>query len=113
MTDQRRDPFASLDQFKPKESEQRAVNNEDIDKISKDNGFLSREARPEKPGKRARFNSGVPKKQLNVKVTEKCFERFYEMAESRDIRVLGDLVEMALDALEQQEQGSSIRRTDK
>ncbi|NJP03476.1 stability/partitioning determinant [Pseudomonas sp. hsmgli-8] len=101
-TDKRVDPFANLGSFKPKGDSQRPTNTEVIEKISKDNNFPSREASESKAPKRTRFNSGEPKKQLNIKVTESCHQRFYEMAESRGIRVLGDLVNLALDALEQQ-----------
>jgi hypothetical protein len=102
MTEDRVDPFAniSLGNFKPKSDMQRPADTEVIEKISKDNNFPSRAPQEAKPSKRARFNSGVPKKQLNIKVTEACYDRFYEMAESRGIRVLGDLMTMALDALE-------------
>lgn len=105
MTEDRVDPFAniSLGSFKPKSETQRPADNEVIEKISKDNNFPSRAPHEEKPLKRGRFNSGVPKKQLNIKVTEDCYDRFYEMAESRGIRVLGDLMSLALDALEKVE----------
>ena len=105
MTEDRVDPFAniSLGSFKPKSEIQRPADNEVIEKISKDNNFPSRAPHQEKPLKRGRFNSGVPKKQLNIKVTEDCYDRFYEMAESRGIRVLGDLMCLALDALEKVE----------
>lgn len=103
MTDKRIDPFANLGSFKPKGEEQRPADIEVIEKISKDNNFPSRAAPEVKPGKRARFNSGTPKKQLNIKVTEACHDRFYEMAEARGIRVLGDLVNLALDALEERD----------
>ncbi|AVB23419.1 MULTISPECIES: hypothetical protein [Pseudomonas syringae group] len=103
MTDKRIDPFANLGNFKPKGEEQRPADVEVIEKISKDNNFPSRAAPEAKPVKRARFNSSSPKKQLNIKVTKPCHDRFYEMAERRGIRVLGDLVSLALDALEERD----------
>ncbi|MDX9668606.1 stability/partitioning determinant [Pseudomonas sp. P5_152] len=101
--DTRVDPFASLGQFKAKpkvsESEQNLVQ-EDIEKISKDNGFPSREPQPaeEKPAKRARRKFAEPRVQLNIKATQEGYDRFYEMANERGIR-LGDLLDQALDAL--------------
>lgn len=106
MTEQRVDPFASLslDSFKPKDDNQREADKSVIEKISKDNNFPSREAPEEKPAKRARFSSSPPKTQFNIKVTEECKERFYRMAEARGIRALGDLMELAMDALEEKDQ---------
>ncbi|SEE90615.1 stability/partitioning determinant [Pseudomonas coleopterorum] len=103
MNDKRIDPFANLSSFKPKAEDRKHVDNEVIEKISKDNNFPSREAPQVTPAKRARFNSGAPKKQLNIKVTEACHDRFYDLAEKRGIRVLGDLVTLALDALEEKD----------
>lgn len=101
VQEERSDPFASLSDFKPKspevEGKGRALD-KDIQKISEDNGFLSRQA---KPSKRPRFNSSGPKEQLNIKVSRECHERFYEMARTRNIRVLGDLIEQALEALDE------------
>lgn len=103
MTETRVDPFSNLSSFKPKGDSQRPADTAVIEKISKDNGFPSREAPEAKPTKRARFNSSPPKTQFNIKVTEECKERFYRMAESREIRVLGDLLELAMDALEEKD----------
>lgn len=103
MTDKRVDPFAALGTFKPKGENQRPADSQVIEKIAKDNNFPSRAALEVKPAKRGRYNSGSPKKQLNIKVTEDCYERFYTVAERRGIRVLGDLVSLALDALEEKE----------
>ena len=100
------DPFLNigLDTFKPKGQDQRPADQEVIEKISKDNNFPSREApRVDETAKRRRFNSATPKKQLNIKVTESCHDRFYAMAEARGIRVLGDLMDLALDALDEKE----------
>ncbi|WP_375122171.1 stability/partitioning determinant [Pseudomonas sp. LW8] len=99
--DERVDPFASLSQFKPKTANTQPVADAaDIEKISKDNGFPSREAQPVSvpSGKRARHKSAEPRVQLNIKVTQACHERFYDMAEERNVR-LGDLLSAALDAL--------------
>jgi len=103
MTDKPVDPFAALATFKPKGENQRPADNQVIEKIAKDNNFPSRAAPEVKPAKRGRFNSGSPKKQLNIKVTDDCYERFYAVAENLGIRVLGDLVSLALDALEEKQ----------
>ncbi|WP_208952397.1 hypothetical protein [Rahnella sp. ChDrAdgB13] len=100
---ERVDAFANLDKFKPKATSRPTVNDEDIEKISKDNGFPSREAHPSAAQKRPRFNSGESKRQLNIKVTESSFQRFYDLAEKRGIRVLGDLFEQAITALEEKD----------
>jgi hypothetical protein len=100
-------PFASLQGFKPKPAPTpNAASKEilkDIDKVAEDNGFHSRAAQPAENStkkNRRRFSTGEPKLQLNIKVTEANIERFYRMAKERNIRALGDLFEMALDALE-------------
>ncbi len=111
MTDKRVDPFSTLGNFKPKGDSQRPAEVEVIEKISKDNNFPSRVAQEPKPIKRGRFNAGEPKTQFNIKVTVACKERFYQMAESRGIKVLGDLMEQALDALEAAERLESSERS--
>lgn len=100
--DDRVDPFASLAQFKPKPADTQSVADPAvIEKISQDNGFPSREAQPAQPaqGRRTRHKSAEPRVQLNIKVTQACYDRFYEMATERDLR-LGDLLSSALDALD-------------
>jgi hypothetical protein len=104
-------PFASLQGFKPKPKPKPAPalgadNKEilkDINKVAEDNGFHSRAAQPAEAAakkNRRRFGTSEPKMQLNIKVTEANIERFYSMAKERNIRALGDLFELALDALE-------------
>lgn len=103
MADDKLDPFARLGDFKPRTDPKPQAISEDIEKISKDNNFPSRQAAPAESGKRTRFGSGAPRKQLNIKVSEADIERFYRMAEEREIRALGDLFKLALDALEEKE----------
>lgn len=105
------DAFANLNKFKPKTESNPTANKDDIEKISRENGFPSREAQEQKPQKRARFNSGEKKRQLNIKVKESSFERFYDLAEKRGIRVLSDLFDQALAALEK-ETINNMRKTD-
>lgn len=103
MANDKLDPFANLGDFKPKTEPRPDPISEDIEKISRDNNFPSRQAAPTAPIKRSRFGAGAPRKQLNLKVSAEDIERFYRMAEERQIRALGDLFGMALDALEDQE----------
>ncbi|MFS1539760.1 MAG: hypothetical protein ACL7BU_14945 [Candidatus Phlomobacter fragariae] len=96
------DAFANLNKFKPKTEPNPTANNDDIEKISRDNGFPSREPQEKKQQKRSRFNSGEKKRQLNIKVKESSFNKFYDLAEKRGIRVLSDLFDQALAALEKE-----------
>lgn len=100
-------PFASLGQFKAKaDVVELPVDTkklqQDIDQVAAANGFHSRDAKPAAPAKakRRRFGASEPKAQLNIKAPPAEVERFYRMAEERGIRVLGDLLTSALDALE-------------
>lgn len=95
------DPFAGLNRFKPKTEQKPEALSSDIDKISRDNNFPSRQAAPETPVKR-RFGASVERKQLNIRVRVDDFERFYRMAEEQQVHALGDLFTLALDALERQ-----------
>lgn len=109
MNENRIDPFASLKDFQPKpegKSKEIPIDSSeisaDIDRISEKNGFPSREAKPVNPVKKQRFNARSPRQQLNIKVSQNDFERFYRMAEEMEARSLGDLFGLALDALEHQ-----------
>jgi len=116
-------PFAHLGRFKPKaENEQGPVASlpqSAIDQLAEANGFHSRDARPApapapapaaaaepaaKPAKkRRRFGAAAPRVQLNIKAPEAEAERFYKMAEDRGIRMLSDLLSIAMDALEERD----------
>lgn len=110
MSEDRVDPFANLGQFKPKTVETAnkiSTDNEkiakDIDRISIENGFPSREAQSATPSKKTRYNSRGARRQLNIKVNESDFDRFYRIAEENQVRSLGDLFGMLLDRFEQAE----------
>lgn len=98
------DAFAALSGFDVKPPSEVATNTPEIAKaiqeVADKNGFHSREAKPAKPTKRKRFNSSGNKVQLNLKVEESIRDRFYAMADKRKIRVLSDLLEKAMDALD-------------
>lgn len=98
--------FAMLGDFKAKPPAAPKVTKEiekDIDKVAQDNGFHSREAKPVQPAKTKRFNAAEPKKQLNIKIPVPMHDRYYRMAEERQIKTLHELLGQALDALEEKE----------
>lgn len=100
----RDDPFKRLSQFKPKGDDESAPLSIDIDKLSSDNNFPSREAQPvEQSVKRRRFGATAAKVQFNIRVDVEAQERFYRIAEDRGISKLGDLFAQCLDALEELE----------
>lgn len=99
----RDDPFKRLSQFKPKGDTDSASLSVDIDKLSSDNNFPSREAPQAEPAlKRKRFGAAT-KVQFNIRVDVADQERFYRTAEERGISKLGDLFRQCLDALEELE----------
>lgn len=101
MTTDRVDPFKALSQFKPKSEADSVTLSIDIDKLSNDNNFPSREApQVEQSAKRKRFGA-ASKVQFNIRVDAADQERFYRIAEERGIRRLGDLFGQCLDALEE------------
>lgn len=103
MTTDRVDPFKTLSQFKPKGDKDSAPISIDIDKLSSDNNFPSREApQVEQVSKRKRFGA-APKVQFNIRVDVADQERFYRIAEERGISKLGDLFAQCLNALEELE----------
>ncbi|VVP44770.1 stability/partitioning determinant [Pseudomonas fluorescens] len=103
MTTDRVDPFKALGQFKPKSDADSVPLSVDIDKLSTDNNFPSREAqRVELGPKRKRFGA-ASKVQFNIRVDAADQERFYRIAEERGISKLGDLFGRCLDALEELE----------
>lgn len=99
--------FAILSDFKPKPAAQPLTHTkeiqEDISLVAKENGFHSREAKPEPAPKTKRFNAAEPKKQLNIKIPLPMHDRYYRMAEERGIKVLYELLGMGLDAIEEKE----------
>ena len=104
MSSSRVNPFANLDaapQFdvKPKTST-RGVVPEQIEQLARENNFPSRE------GERGKSTQRKPRRhitgrnqQLNIKVTAQTIDRFYRLADERDVP-LGQLLEEALNALE-------------
>lgn len=104
MTTDRVDPFKALSQFKPKGEADSVTLSVDIDKLSSDNNFPSREAPAQvEPGaKRKRFGASA-KVQFNIRVDVADQERFYRQAEERGISKLGEFFKQCLDAVEELE----------
>lgn len=106
MTDSERpNPFARLDKFKPKDANDEALAL-DIGSISSASNWPSREpaysssTRDRKP---FRASTEPPKVQFNIRVDSEDKERFYRIAEVKNITKLGILFKQCLDALEQSE----------
>jgi hypothetical protein len=101
----RTNPFAEVTatlptfQTKPKASQPVAA--DQVERISKEHNFPSRQpvktkSRP--PRRIARHRTGR-NQQFNIKATTETIDRFYKLADERRV-ALGELLEQALDALE-------------
>jgi hypothetical protein len=107
----RTNPFADLSDFEPKSTSEppASVPPALIERVAQDNGFPSRQpAQPakasttepaRKPGRR--YTTGR-NRQINIKATAEAIERLYKIADARHAP-LGEVLEMALDALERQD----------
>jgi len=107
MSNDRIDPFADLSDFTTKQkSELLSIEKNQIEALSKENDFPSRQAIPSdianttgiKP--RRRYTTGR-NQQINIKAKAETVSRLYRLADSNNIP-LGELLERALDALERQ-----------
>jgi hypothetical protein len=110
MNTARANPFADLSDFEPKPpSSTAAVLPAALERVAEDNGFPSRQAKRSpkaaqeiphrRPGRR--YTTGR-NQQINIKATAAVIERLYQIADSRHVP-LGQVLEMALEALERQE----------
>lgn len=111
---ERANAFTDLDDFAPKPRTAKAVATSAIERVAAENNFPSRQPaaavraapKPEldpsaTPARRAvRRHLTGRNQQINVKATAATIERFYRLADERGV-VLGELLEQALDALEQ------------
>jgi hypothetical protein len=99
------DPFAILREpttFTTKPKPERRVEEQEIDDIARQNNFPSRQAPKSAVAskrKQRRYTTGR-NRHLGIKATEETVERFYKAADDRSIP-LGELLRLALDALEQ------------
>lgn len=110
MTRTRVNPFEDLADFKPK-AEAKPVEKAQIDKLAEDNNFPSRQAQlsvakasmpaPTQPNsRRARRYTTGRNRQINIKATQETIDRLYRLADEKNMP-LGELLDVALDALEQ------------
>lgn len=104
MAASRANAFGDLNDFQPKPARPRRVETEQIEKAAKDLGFPSRQPSAGRP--KASVATRAPRRhttgrnqQLNVKATPETIARFYRLADERQV-VLGELLELALEALE-------------
>jgi hypothetical protein len=103
---ERTDPFANLREMPAFERKTRPVRPSDveaIDVIAEESGFVSRHpAKPAKtPKRKPRLHRTGRNENFTLKVTKETRERFHRMADERSV-ILARLLELALDALEQQ-----------
>ena len=108
---ERVNPFAHLKEapvFTTKPKTDRPVAEEVVARVAEDNGFPSREApRAKKPERRKpRIHRTGRNVQFNSKVTAETLARIYKAADDRGV-VIGELLRLAMDALERE--GASIR----
>lgn len=86
--------ITDLSDLKPKTTPSKKPNKAAVDSIAKETGFVSRQANTDR---RTRFKTGR-NQQLNIKVTQKAMERFYELADEM-VQPLGAVFEDAINAL--------------
>ncbi|MFQ3621921.1 MAG: hypothetical protein SNJ73_00095 [Acetobacteraceae bacterium] len=108
----RANPFADLSDFEPKPTA-KPVPVEAIEQIAHESGFPSRKAKskaapapepamlaPIKPVRTARRYTTGRNRQINIKATPETIDRLYRLADDHNVP-LGALLDLALDALEQ------------
>ena len=100
----RANAFGDLSEFQPRPLPPKRTAsdkpNDDIDRLAQASGFPSRQPQPtlsKRAG--ARRHTTGRNQQINVKATPETITRFYRLADERKV-VLGELLELALDALE-------------
>ncbi len=111
MTTARTNPFADLSDFEAKPATAPAAPIEPavIERVAEDNGFPSRQAVRAKPiapaRKRGRRYTTGRNQQINIKASAASIQRLYKIADDRHLP-LGEVLELALDALEGQGTGT-------
>ncbi len=104
-------PFSDLSDapaFEPKAKTAKPIEPEKIERLARDNNFPSRQSSviPKVERSRRRYTTGR-NQQLNFKATATTIERFYRLAETKRLP-LCELLENALDALEQRDTGKPV-----
>jgi hypothetical protein len=98
-------PFANLTEPQPifttKPKQEKPLETDVIARLADDNNFPSRQAAktPKEPRRKRRVYTTGRNRQFNIKVTSETLERFYKLAEDKNVS-LCKLLEYALDALE-------------
>jgi hypothetical protein len=100
------DPFATLKEplpsFTTKPKKERRVEEEAVERIAEENNFPSRQAKSQNTVRRKpRVYRTGRNQQLNAKATRETIEKFYKLANERNVP-LGELLRLALDALERE-----------
>jgi hypothetical protein len=99
------DPFAVLKEplpsFTTKAKTEKPAQTETMERIAEENNFPSRQApkTPKVPRRKRRVYTTGRNRQFNIKATTETVERFYKMADEREV-TLCQLLEQALDALD-------------
>lgn len=107
MSNERVEPFGSLDDFAPAAPKPKLGPAElkAIDQVAAENGFLSRQpakADAAAPAARTqRRHTTGRNKQLNIKATAETVKQFYRLADEQGVP-LGEVLARALDALERE-----------
>ena len=102
----RANPFADLSEppaFTTKVKTEKRVEEESIDRIAAQNNFPSRQApkAPKQERRKPRIHRTGRNQQFNAKATPETIQRFYKAADERRVP-LGELLKLALDALERE-----------
>ena len=86
--------------FATKAKKAMPVERETLERIAEQNDFPSRQAKPPKAARaKPRTYRTGRSMQFNAKATPETIQRFYKMADAKDIR-LGELLKQGLDALD-------------
>jgi hypothetical protein len=111
MNTNRANPFADIENlptFEPKPKTTPKANKEQIGELADASGFPSRQpvrakAAHRPPGRRYKTGRN---QQINIKATADVIGRLYKLADERHVP-LGELLELALNALESSSEGTS------
>jgi hypothetical protein len=105
-------PFSTLSEppvFNTKAKTDKPVSTATIERIAEENNFPSRQAAkvPKEPRRKRRVYTTGRNQQFNIKASSETIERFYKLADARKVP-LCELMEMAIDALEQSGPGQGL-----
>ena len=97
------EPDGAAPVFTTKPKREKPVETEVIARIAEENNFPSRQAAKaqKEPRRKRRVYTTGRNRQFNIKATNETVERFYKMADDRNV-ALCKLLEHALDALERE-----------